>query len=71
MSSQFFPNAQNFQITGGNFNHINGDQINYTTISQAERKELTVLDEYYYVKRGAIYKLKENGRYLWEEGEKW
>ncbi|KAK1223473.1 hypothetical protein PQX77_013653 [Marasmius sp. AFHP31] len=71
MSSQFFPNAQNFQITGGNFNHINGDQINYTTLVQAERKELTVLDEYYYVKRGAIYKLKENGRYLWEEGEKW
>ncbi|KAK1215697.1 hypothetical protein PQX77_021702 [Marasmius sp. AFHP31] len=72
MSSQFFPNAQNFQITGGNFSHIYGDQINYTTtIVQAERKELTVLDEYYYVKRGAIYKLKENGRYLWEEGEKW
>ncbi|KAK1216169.1 hypothetical protein PQX77_021222 [Marasmius sp. AFHP31] len=71
MSSQFFPNAQNTQITGGNFNHINGDQINYTTLVQAERKELTVLDEYYYVKRGAIYKLKENGRYLWEEGEKW
>ncbi|KAK1219298.1 hypothetical protein PQX77_017987 [Marasmius sp. AFHP31] len=71
MSSQFFPNAQNFQITGGNFNHINGDQINYTTLVQAERKELTVLDEYYYVKRGAIYKLRENGRYLWEKGERW
>ncbi|KAK1219300.1 hypothetical protein PQX77_017989 [Marasmius sp. AFHP31] len=71
MPSQFFPNAQNFQITGGNFNHVHGDQINYTTLVQAERKELTVLDEYYYVKRGAIYKLKENGRYLWEEGEKW
>ncbi|KAK1234776.1 hypothetical protein PQX77_002015 [Marasmius sp. AFHP31] len=71
MSSQFFPNAQNFQITGGNFNHINGDQINYTTLVQAERKELTVLDEYYHVKRGAIYKLKENGRYLWEDEEQW
>ncbi|KAK1222636.1 hypothetical protein PQX77_014510 [Marasmius sp. AFHP31] len=71
MSSQFFSNAQNFQITGGNFNHINGDQINYTTLVQAERKELTVLDEYYYVKRGAIYKLRENGRYLWEKGERW
>ncbi|KAK1219585.1 hypothetical protein PQX77_017681 [Marasmius sp. AFHP31] len=71
MSSQFFPNAQNFQITGGNFNHINGDQINYTTLVQAEKKELTVLDEYYYVRCGAIYKLKENGRYLWEKGEQW
>ncbi|KAK1226166.1 hypothetical protein PQX77_010864 [Marasmius sp. AFHP31] len=69
MSSQFFPNAQNFQITGGNFNHINGDQINYTTILQAERKMLTVLDEYYYVKRGAIYKLRENGRYSWGEDQ--
>ncbi|KAK1234262.1 hypothetical protein PQX77_002537 [Marasmius sp. AFHP31] len=71
MSSQLFRNAQNFQITGGNFSHINGDQINYTTLVQAERKELTVLDEYYYVKRGAIYKLRENGRYLWEDWERW
>ncbi|KAK1219584.1 hypothetical protein PQX77_017680 [Marasmius sp. AFHP31] len=71
MSSHFLQDAQNTQITGGNFNHINGDQINYTTILQAERKELTVLDEYYYVKRGAIYKLRENGRYLWEKGERW
>ncbi|KAK1220089.1 hypothetical protein PQX77_017169 [Marasmius sp. AFHP31] len=71
MSSHFLQDAQNTQITGGNFNHINGDQINYTTIVQAERKELTVLDEYYYVKRGAIYKLRENGRYSWEDGERW
>ncbi|KAK1217450.1 hypothetical protein PQX77_019887 [Marasmius sp. AFHP31] len=72
MSSQFFQSAQNTQITGGSFNHVHGDQVNYTTtIVQAEKKELTLLDEYYYVKRGAIYKLKENGRYLWEEGEKW
>ncbi|KAK1223238.1 hypothetical protein PQX77_013889, partial [Marasmius sp. AFHP31] len=69
MSSQLFRNAQNFQITGGNFSHVNGDQINYTTIVQAERKELTVLDEYYYVKRGAIYKLRENGRYSWGEDQ--
>ncbi|KAK1220087.1 hypothetical protein PQX77_017167 [Marasmius sp. AFHP31] len=71
MSSHFLQDAQNTQITGGNFNHINGDQINYTTLVQAERKELTVLDEYYYVKRGMIYKLRENGRYLWEKGERW
>ncbi|KAK1234263.1 hypothetical protein PQX77_002538, partial [Marasmius sp. AFHP31] len=71
MSSHFLQDAQNTQITGGNFNHINGDQINYTTLVQAERKELTVLDEYYYVKRGAIYKLRENGHYLWEKGERW
>ncbi|KAK1219297.1 hypothetical protein PQX77_017986 [Marasmius sp. AFHP31] len=70
MSSHFFQDAQNTQVTGGNFNHINGDQINYTTLVQAERKELTVLDEYYYVKRGAIYKLRENGRYSWEDGER-
>ncbi|KAK1218797.1 hypothetical protein PQX77_018498, partial [Marasmius sp. AFHP31] len=71
MSSYFLQDAQNTQITGANFNHINGNQINYTTLVQAERKELTVLDEYYYVKRGAIYKLRENGRYLWEKGERW
>ncbi|KAK1217452.1 hypothetical protein PQX77_019889 [Marasmius sp. AFHP31] len=69
MSSHFLQDAQNTQITGGNFNHVHGDQINYTTLIQAERKELTVLDEYYYVKRGAIYKLRENGRYSWEDGE--
>ncbi|KAK1216648.1 hypothetical protein PQX77_020716 [Marasmius sp. AFHP31] len=69
MSSQLFRNAQNFQIKGGNFSHVDGDQINYTTIVQAERKELTVLDEYYYVKRGAIYKLRENGRYSWGEDQ--
>ncbi|KAK1216168.1 hypothetical protein PQX77_021221 [Marasmius sp. AFHP31] len=72
MSSQFFQSAQNTQITGGSFNHVHGDQVNYTTtIVQAEKKELTLLDEYFYVKRGAIYKMKENGRYLWEDEERW
>ncbi|KAK1219299.1 hypothetical protein PQX77_017988 [Marasmius sp. AFHP31] len=72
MSSQFFQSAQNTQITGGSFNHVHGDQVNYTTtIVQAEKKKLTLLDEYFYVKRGAIYKMRENGRYLWEDEERW
>ncbi|KAK1234471.1 hypothetical protein PQX77_002325 [Marasmius sp. AFHP31] len=59
MSSQLFRNAQNFQITGGNFSHVNRDQINYmTTIVRAEEKERTELDEYFEVKRGAICRLK-------------
>ncbi|KAK1216646.1 hypothetical protein PQX77_020714 [Marasmius sp. AFHP31] len=59
MSSHFLQDAQNTQITGGNFNHINGDQINYTTtIVRAGEKERTELDEYFYVKRGAICRLK-------------
>ncbi|KAK1216158.1 hypothetical protein PQX77_021211 [Marasmius sp. AFHP31] len=72
MSSQLFRNAQNFQITGGNFSHVNGDQINYTTtIVRAEEKERTELDEYFEVKRGAICKLKNVhiGRYPRDDGE--
>ncbi|KAK1234045.1 hypothetical protein PQX77_002759 [Marasmius sp. AFHP31] len=79
MSAQFFRKAQNFRITGGNFNQVQGDQHNYVVI-QAEEEELTELDGYYEVKQGAICRLGDIGcskyprrwddgnRYDWEEG---
>ncbi|KAK1234220.1 hypothetical protein PQX77_002580, partial [Marasmius sp. AFHP31] len=68
MISHFFRKAKKTTITSGSgsFSHVQGDQINYTTtIVQAEEKERTELDEYFYVKRGAICKLKNVhiGRY--------
>ncbi|KAK1215696.1 hypothetical protein PQX77_021701 [Marasmius sp. AFHP31] len=61
MISHFFRKAKKTTITSGSgsFSHVQGDQINYTTtIVQAEEKERTELDEYFYVKRGSICKLK-------------
>ncbi|KAK1223237.1 hypothetical protein PQX77_013888 [Marasmius sp. AFHP31] len=75
MSSQFFQNAQNTQITRGSFVKVQGDQINNTTtIIQAKEKERTELDEYFDVKRGAIYRVRHNGTYKyprrWENGDR-
>ncbi|KAK1235207.1 hypothetical protein PQX77_001575, partial [Marasmius sp. AFHP31] len=59
--SQFFPNAQNFMVVGGSFNHVERDQYNYhgpTTIVQRQIKQQTEFDEFYRVKRGAICRLK-------------
>ncbi|KAK1225473.1 hypothetical protein PQX77_011586 [Marasmius sp. AFHP31] len=70
MFSQFFQKARNFQITGGSFNHVQGDQINYTTtIVQAKEKEPTEFDEYYEVKRGGIFKINDIGCSAhWDDG---
>ncbi|KAK1215935.1 hypothetical protein PQX77_021447 [Marasmius sp. AFHP31] len=75
MSSQFFQNAQNTQITSGSFVQVQGDQINNTTtIIQAKEKERTELDEYFGVKRGAIYRVRHNGTYKyprrWDDGDR-
>ncbi|KAJ8081944.1 hypothetical protein PM082_007790 [Marasmius tenuissimus] len=82
MSSKYLHKARDFQIAGGSFNQVQGDQINYTTtIVEAKEKEPTEFDEFYHVKRGAIRKLKDIGcsayprrwddgdRYHWEEGQ--
>ncbi|KAJ8089127.1 hypothetical protein PM082_014375 [Marasmius tenuissimus] len=66
MFSQFFRKAQNTRITSGSgsFSHVQGDQYNYsTTIVKAEEKERAEFDEFFYVKQGAIYRLRENGCY--------
>ncbi|KAJ8081723.1 hypothetical protein PM082_007569 [Marasmius tenuissimus] len=64
MPTEFFHKARNLQITDGNFNHVEGDQIHYTpTIVQAKEKEPTIFDEYYKVKLGGICKLRHIGTY--------
>ncbi|KAK1217451.1 hypothetical protein PQX77_019888 [Marasmius sp. AFHP31] len=73
MFSHFFQNARQFRITGGSFVQVQGDQINNTTtIVQAKEKERTELDEYFDVKRGAIYRVRHNGTYnyprRWDNG---
>ncbi|KAK1223952.1 hypothetical protein PQX77_013160 [Marasmius sp. AFHP31] len=76
MFSHFFKNARNFRITGGSFVQVQGDQINnITTIVQAKEKERTELDEYFEVKRGAIYRLRKKWSYKyprrWDDGRRW
>ncbi|KAK1230511.1 hypothetical protein PQX77_006439, partial [Marasmius sp. AFHP31] len=64
MSSQFFHKARNFQITGGTFNQVQGDQYNNnytTTIVQAKEKEPSEFDEYFKLKLGGIFKLRDVG----------
>ncbi|KAK1227241.1 hypothetical protein PQX77_009766 [Marasmius sp. AFHP31] len=64
MFSQFFRKARNFQITGGTFNQVKGDQHNYnytTTIVQAKEEEPSEFDEYFKVKLGGIFKLRDVG----------
>ncbi|KAK1225148.1 hypothetical protein PQX77_011930 [Marasmius sp. AFHP31] len=84
MLSRFFHKARNFQITGGSFNHVQGDQHNHnymTTIVQAKEEEPSEFDEYFKVKLGGIFKLRDVGssayprrwddgrREWWEEGK--
>ncbi|KAK1227906.1 hypothetical protein PQX77_009074 [Marasmius sp. AFHP31] len=84
MLSWFFHKARNFQITGGSFNHVQGDQHNNnytTTIVQAKEEEPSEFDEYFKVKLGGIFKLRDVGssayprrwddgrREWWEEGK--
>ena len=35
--SDFFRDARNFTIAGGNFNHVQGDQYNHTTVVTTSR----------------------------------
>ncbi|KAJ8094818.1 hypothetical protein PM082_010030 [Marasmius tenuissimus] len=77
MFSQFFRKAKHTTITSGSgsFSHVEGDQFNHsTTIVQAEEKERSELDEYFYVKRGAIFRLRNIGinQYprSWDDGDR-
>ncbi|KAK1235920.1 hypothetical protein PQX77_000841 [Marasmius sp. AFHP31] len=77
MLSGFFYKARNPRITGGNFNHVQGDQYNNyncTTIFQAKEEELTEFDEYFKVKRGALQMLNDIGcsKYprRWDDGHR-
>ncbi|KAK1233216.1 hypothetical protein PQX77_003634, partial [Marasmius sp. AFHP31] len=59
--SDYFRDARDFIVTGSNFSHVKRDQYNYngpTMIIQNQEKERTEFDEYHYVKRGAICRLK-------------
>ncbi|KAK1216532.1 hypothetical protein PQX77_020827 [Marasmius sp. AFHP31] len=73
MSSRFFHKARNFQITGGSFNQVQGDQYNYTTtVVQAKEGEPSEFDEYFKVKLGGIFKLRDVGSSAyprrWDDG---
>ncbi|KAK1227158.1 hypothetical protein PQX77_009792 [Marasmius sp. AFHP31] len=68
--SEFFQNSRNFTIAGGNFNHIQGDQVNYTT-TIIQKKERTESDEFHYVRRGAICKLRDIGSFQWQYTLAW
>ncbi|KAJ8079166.1 hypothetical protein PM082_021666 [Marasmius tenuissimus] len=77
MFSQFFRKAKHTTITSGSgsFSHVEGDQFNHsTTIVQAKEKERSELDEYFYVKRGAIFRLRNIGinQYprSWDDGDR-
>ncbi|KAK1225138.1 hypothetical protein PQX77_011920 [Marasmius sp. AFHP31] len=75
MLSRFFHKARNFQITGGSFNQVQGDQYNYTTIVQAKEGEPSEFDEYFKVKLGGIFKLRDVGSSAyprrWDNGDRW
>ncbi|KAK1216530.1 hypothetical protein PQX77_020825 [Marasmius sp. AFHP31] len=75
MFSRFFHKARNFQITGGSFNQVQGDQYNYTTIVQAKEGEPSEFDEYFKVKLGGIFKLRDVGSSAyprrWDDGDRW
>ncbi|KAK1227242.1 hypothetical protein PQX77_009767 [Marasmius sp. AFHP31] len=77
MLSRFFHKARNFQITGGSFNHVQGDQHNHnytTTIVQAKEEEPSEFDEYFKVKLGGIFKLRDVGSSAyprrWDDGRR-
>ncbi|KAK1234109.1 hypothetical protein PQX77_002694, partial [Marasmius sp. AFHP31] len=76
MFSQFFHKARNLQITGGSFNHVQGDQYNNytTTIVQAKEEESSEFDEYFKVKLGGILKLRDVGSSAypqrWDDGSR-
>ncbi|KAK1216533.1 hypothetical protein PQX77_020828 [Marasmius sp. AFHP31] len=77
MLSRFFHKARNFQITGGSFNHVQGDQHNHnytTTIAQAKEEEPSEFDEYFKVKLGGIFKLRDVGSTAyprrWDDGRR-
>ncbi|KAK1225145.1 hypothetical protein PQX77_011927 [Marasmius sp. AFHP31] len=77
MLSRFFHKARNFQITGGSFNQVQGDQYNncMTTIIQAKEEEPSEFDEYFKVKLGGIFKLRDVGSSAyprrWDDGDRW
>ncbi|KAJ8079206.1 hypothetical protein PM082_021706 [Marasmius tenuissimus] len=78
MLSEFFNGAKNTSITSGSgtFSHVQGDQYNHTTtIVQAKEKERTEWDDFFDVKRGAIYILRDIGRYTyprrWDQDQEW
>ncbi|KAJ8088376.1 hypothetical protein PM082_022449 [Marasmius tenuissimus] len=81
--SKFFRNPQRLRISGGSFSHVEGNQhnyYNYTDPNQRVKKGVKarrVLDEFHLVKRGAIYKMRDIGLYMyprcWDDGsrERW
>ncbi|KAK1225137.1 hypothetical protein PQX77_011919 [Marasmius sp. AFHP31] len=79
MSSQFFHKARNLRITGGSFNQVQGDQYNNnnytTTIVQAKEEEPSEFDEYFKLRLGGIFKLRDVGSSAyprrWDEGDRY
>ncbi|KAK1216603.1 hypothetical protein PQX77_020723 [Marasmius sp. AFHP31] len=78
MFSQFLHKARNFQITGSTFNQVQGDQYNSnytTTIVQAKEEEPSEFDEYFKVKLGGIFKLRDVGSSAyprrWDNGDRY
>ncbi|KAK1216537.1 hypothetical protein PQX77_020832 [Marasmius sp. AFHP31] len=78
MSSQFFHKARNLRITGGSFNQVQGDQYNNnnytTTIVQAKEEEPSEFDEYFKLRLGGIFKLRDVGSSAyprrWDDGRR-
>ncbi|KAK1216352.1 hypothetical protein PQX77_021022 [Marasmius sp. AFHP31] len=66
METSFFAGARNLTIRGGSFNSVHGNQINNIThVYTKQRRERTEYDEFYPVKRGAIYRIKEIGHHVY------
>ncbi|KAJ8094943.1 hypothetical protein PM082_010159 [Marasmius tenuissimus] len=77
VTSEFFRDARDCTIVGGKFSHVERDQYNYhgpTTIIQKRNKERTEFDEFEYVKRGAICRLRDVWSYMyprrWDNGDR-
>ncbi|KAK1229287.1 hypothetical protein PQX77_007654 [Marasmius sp. AFHP31] len=75
MLSRFFHKARNFQITGSTFNQVQGDQHNtYTTTIVQAKEEPSEFDEYFKLRLGGIFKLRDVGSTSyprrWDDGRR-